>query len=329
LGTVESWRRYRGSMARITPIGDVLAPRPMVRPVASIMAAVAVASAVAAWVGYIGLLPSDLELPKDQVSSDLELPKDQAPLFDARFPTQSELPSPSAVDTKFQVAKGLLAQKLRDGDRNTSEPEESPTTIAVAVPVPRARPALANLGPPRSEVAQTDDRTLLQRLSDLFRPRVTLASMTPEDGISSEVPDLASRGYDGLTAVYDISARTVYLPNGLRLEAHSGFGSTKDDPRYVSQRGVGATPPAVYDLKLRERPFHGVRALRMIPVEGDTLGRSGLLAHGYMLGPNGDSNGCVSIRDYERFLAAFERGEIRRLVVISNVADLARQPLKS
>jgi hypothetical protein len=51
----------------------------------------------------------------------------------------------------------------------------------------------------------------------------------------------------------------------------------------------------------------------MIPVEGDTLGRSGLLAHGYMLGPNGDSNGCVSIRDYERFLAAFERGEIKRL----------------
>ena len=47
-----------------------------------------------------------------------------------------------------------------------------------------------------------------------------------------------------------------------------------------------------------------------------------------MLGPNGDFNGCVSIRDYERFLAAFERGEIKRLVVVSNVADLARQPLK-
>src|SRR6478736_3140565 len=79
LGTVESGRRYRGSMARITPIGDVLAARPMVRPVASIMAAVAVAWAVAVWVAYIGLLPSDLELPKDQASSDVE---DQASLFD-------------------------------------------------------------------------------------------------------------------------------------------------------------------------------------------------------------------------------------------------------
>jgi hypothetical protein len=145
--------------------------------------------------------------------------------------------------------------------------------------------------------------------------------MTPEDGISSEAPDLASRGHDGLTAFYDISARTVYLPNGLRLEAHSGFGSTKDDPRHVSERSVGATPPAVYDLKLRERSFHGVQALRMIPVEGNTLGRSGLLAHGYMLGPNGDSNGCVSIRDYDRFLAAFQRGEIKRLVVVSSLAD--------
>ena len=48
----------------------------MVRPVASIMAAVAVASAVAAWVAYIGLLPSDLESPKDQASTDLESAKD-------------------------------------------------------------------------------------------------------------------------------------------------------------------------------------------------------------------------------------------------------------
>jgi hypothetical protein len=42
---------------------------------------------------------------------------------------------------------------------------------------------------------------------------------------------------------------------------------------------VGATPPAVYELKPRERLFHGVQALRMIPTEGSaTKGRSGLLA---------------------------------------------------
>ncbi|HBK08379.1 MAG TPA: hypothetical protein DDZ81_21435, partial [Acetobacteraceae bacterium] len=47
----------------------------------------------------------------------------------------------------------------------------------------------------------------------------------------------------------------------------------------------------------------------------------GLLAHSYMLGPNGDSNGCVSIKDYEKFLKAFVNGEIRRLVVVPRLRD--------
>ena len=85
---------------------------------------------------------------------------------------------------------------------------------------------------------------------------------------------------------------------------------------------VGATPPAIYDLKLRERLFHGIEAIRMIPVDANaTLGRSGLLAHSYMLGPNGDSNGCVSIKDYERFLRAFKDGEIKRLVVVPRLEN--------
>jgi hypothetical protein len=46
-----------------------------------------------------------------------------------------------------------------------------------------------------------------------------------------------------------------------------------DDPAHVHERMVGATPPNVYDLKPRERLFHGVAALRMTPVgESDTLG---------------------------------------------------------
>jgi hypothetical protein len=110
------------------------------------------------------------------------------------------------------------------------------------------------------------------------------------------------------------------MPNGSKLEAHSGFGSLMDDPGHVSERNVGATPPNVYDLKPRERLFHGIQALRMTPVgENGTLGRSGLLAHGYMLGANGDSNGCVSIKDYDQFLKAFQNGEINRLVVVPSL----------
>ncbi|MFY8153608.1 MAG: hypothetical protein ACOVOI_16130, partial [Hyphomicrobiales bacterium] len=44
------------------------------------------------------------------------------------------------------------------------------------------------------------------------------------------------------TAIYDISAKTVHMPNGEKLEAHSGFGDKMDDPRYVHVRKHGATP---------------------------------------------------------------------------------------
>src|SRR3982075_4218685 len=97
-----------------------------------------------------------------------------------------------------------------------------------------------------------------------------------------------------------------------------------DDRGRVLGRDVGATPANVYDLKPRERLFHGIQALRMIPVgSNDTPGRSGLLAHSYMLGANGASNGCVSIKNYEKFLNAFNNGEIKRLVVVPNLGDSA------
>jgi hypothetical protein len=127
--------------------------------------------------------------------------------------------------------------------------------------------------------------------------------------------------YDHATAVYDISAHMVYLANGTKLEAHSGLGSRLDDPRFVRERMYGATPPHLYDLEPREALFHGVAALRLKPVGGEEtiFGRSGLLAHTYMLGPNGDSNGCVSFRDYEAFLKAYRNGEIKRLAVVAKI----------
>jgi hypothetical protein len=130
-------------------------------------------------------------------------------------------------------------------------------------------------------------------------------------------PELGSR-----TAIYDISARKVYLPNGERLEAHSGLGEHMDDPRSVGVKNRGATPPNMYELSLRERLFHGVRAIRLTPVDPDKMfGREGILAHSYMLGPNGQSNGCVSIGDYPKFLNAFLSGEVDRLVVVERLAN--------
>ena len=49
-------------------------------------------------------------------------------------------------------------------------------------------------------------------------------------------------------------------------------------------------------------------------------GRSGILAHTYMLGPNGQSNGCVSFNDYAAFLDAYERGDVTQLLVVDRRA---------
>jgi hypothetical protein len=120
--------------------------------------------------------------------------------------------------------------------------------------------------------------------------------------------------------VYDISARVVYLPDGTKLEAHSGLGQALDNPRFVAERAIGPTPPHVYDLTLRESLFHGVQALRLNPVgDGGVYGRGGFLAHPFMLGPNGDSNGCVSFKDYDAFLRAYQNGQVKKLVVVSKL----------
>jgi hypothetical protein len=125
---------------------------------------------------------------------------------------------------------------------------------------------------------------------------------------------------DKRTAVYDISAHTVYLPDGERLEAHSGLGDKMDDPSFIKVRMRGPTPPNVYDLTLREEIFHGVRAIRLNPVDDDKMyGRAGMLAHTYMLGENGQSNGCVSFKNYDKFLRAFLDGKVDRLVVVARL----------
>lgn len=143
--------------------------------------------------------------------------------------------------------------------------------------------------------------------------RVAEASAQEDTSLLS---DMAAR-----IAIYDIAAHRVYLPNGRKLEAHSGLGKNLDDPRHVSEKNRGPTPPNVYDLSLREHLFHGVRAIRLIPAGiGNMFGRDGMLAHSYMRGRSGQSNGCVSFSDYHAFLNVVRNGEINRLVVVEHLA---------
>jgi len=226
-----------------------------------------------------------------------------------------------------------------------AQPVESSTaaqttqTVSVA-PLPVPRPAELNASPnvaDRQVLRRTrtaalpampeDNRSVFEKFFGIQvqqPPGSALAYAAPDSGLIDKTPGrrLSPAPVPGAgpgIAVYDISARIVYMPNGERLEAHSGLGESMDDPRHVHLRMRGPTPPGTYDLTEREQLFHGVRALRLNPMGGSAAvqNRAGLLAHTYMLGPTGASNGCISFKDYTKFLQAYLRGEVRRIVVVS------------
>ena len=302
------------------------------------LAAVALALGAAAWVADMG----------DSTSLvSAALPPSNAPSFNDRFTSLSGNPPArdlglrtlersalNVVELKLRDAKAMLAQRLQgddwrstltDDDRPVDE--RRPSQRADAVPMPRSRPTQADLSAQIASsqaYADTNPRVDNRNFFEKFTDKIKLASLTPDSGLFGKAPDLAALGYDSRTAVYDISAKALYLPSGVAIEAHSGMGALMDDPEHVDQRMVGATPPATYDLKPREKLFHGVRALRMTPTDGTSaLGRVGLLTHTYMLGPRGDSNGCVSIKDYDRFMKAYDNGEFNRLVVVPSLSGSA------
>ena len=252
------------------------------------------------------------------------------------------------------VAVGLLGFLVT----LTSRPAPPPKTAAGALPALEAAPPpltaaasnppeqaigpeerLARLEPPPIQIGvpQEDNLEIVpppdsSPLIDLAPsppravPPMVLAPLPPSRPLELAPPVNPPTSYDQSTAIYDISAHTVYLPDGMRLEAHSGLGDRIDDPRFVDERDHGATPPGVYQLTLRESLFHGVQALRLNPIGGGfTFNRVGLLAHPYMLGPNGDSNGCVSFKTYDVFLRAFQNGEVKRLAVVARWTGGPRQ----
>jgi Protein of unknown function (DUF2778) len=299
----------------------------------------ATAAIVAAWTfTWIFAHSGTAALAPPNVASDGKGdPLPAQPLaFAQRFPDAADLrPSDANLDAQVKrardrLARDMLAQTQVAVDDSRSG-EQAP---AVKTPLPRARPLasrlMADYGAAGNDPAQTAPPTkfdVSSALKNVFAmlqaPGIKLASAAPDGGISGDGQDnqLDLSAYGKQTAVYDISARTVYMPDGRRLEAHSGLGDLLDDPRYINVHDRGATPPNLYELSLREKPFFGVQALRLKPVgSGDLFGRSGLLAHSYLMGPTGDSNGCVSFKDYNAFLQAFEKGDVKRLVVVRSIA---------
>jgi Tlde1 domain len=270
---------------------------------ALISAAVEREASTAAWLPQTAL-PTALEAPPLLVRTALEVPPTApAPRVALNVPPLRLYPSSrrSAHDRR----PSLRADAQRDDVAAEVSPRDS-------TPI-RHRSIFERLfGKPSSSIFEK-----------LYGPRpagVQLAYATSDTAVSNDETSITTGLYDRHTAVYDISAHTVYLPDGTTLEAHSGRGEGRDNPRYVDARARGPTPPDVYTLRPRERLFHGISALRLVPEDRTKLfGRDGFLAHTYMLGPDGDSFGCVSFRHYEAFLRAYEDHEITKLAVVARI----------
>lgn len=249
----------------------------------------------AQWTRSTGARPLLVEVPQDRLQ-----------------PIVAEVKHSTEVVQLAPVTALMPAPKLA--------PELTAARVA-SLPLPRARPTVQDVtsAAPKAE-PKAEPKAGQQVAAVKPPPAPTIAKpATPEPAYNKVAtsPDTASR-----TAVYDIAAHTVYMPDGQKLEAHSGLGSKRDDPRYIKIRMRGPTPPNVYTLTMREKLFHGVRAIRLNPVDDDKMhGRDGMLAHTYMLGPSGQSNGCVSFKDYNKFLQAFLDGKVDRLVVVPELGN--------
>ncbi|MGV8938454.1 MAG: DUF2778 domain-containing protein [Allorhizobium sp.] len=213
---------------------------------------------------------------------------------------------PSAVDPRVPFAEVLAdAQQARE-DREMLED----------VPLPSARPQVAAAVPEKP--AESAQKPAPKVMASINREKPLVEEDTGWSLFKSK-PKLPGRGI----AVYDISAGVVYMPSGEKLEAHSGRGKMRDDPRYVKVKNLGPTPPNIYNLTMRESRFHGVEAIRMLPHDGrNKHGRDGFLTHTYLLRVRGDSSGCVVFKDYNRFLNAFKRGEVKKMIVVPRMAEL-------
>ena len=298
--SVEPVRRIA---AAYEALGEIPAPR-VVRattgtPVAKARAQDPEARARTAWLygpRFLGPPPGSFEPAQDAPQTVASIPVETAP---------EVLPLPPAP----QVAAIVPMPAPRPSELRQLQAASSSREVAEV-------PAAAEPEPKKPSI--------FERLFGRPAAGLQLAFAAPDGGVTSDGESLTLGRipqYNQFTAVYDISARKVYLPDGNTLEAHSGLGNMMDDPRSADRRMRGVTPPHTYDLSLRERPFHGVEAIRLKPIGGEDkiYGRTGLLAHTYMLGPSGASNGCVSFKNYHALLNAYKSGKIKRLVVVAKL----------
>jgi hypothetical protein len=240
--------------------------------------------------------------------------------LDQRFaPMRLPEAADAAVDAAIALALAAGEEEALAAESNEEAIASLESRLPDEIVVPTPRPAYSA----KSKQAST--------ALAYANPDAKIEEEEQRDGIfgrlfgrrDSLLPDRGSK-----VAVYDISAQVVYMPNGDKLEAHSGLAHMKDNPRYVKEKNKGPTPPNLYNLRMREARFHGVEAIRLLPADGKKkFNRDGLLAHTYMYVAGGgkdrsQSNGCVVFKDYDKFLTAFKRGEVKHMIVVGHLKEV-------
>ena len=221
-------------------------------------------------------------------------------------------PSPTVASDAFSAISTVAPSEDETGAMADAQAD-----LPLLVPLPVIRPDGGLVEEQEPEIKRSTGARQEKKLA-LAKPDSPVEKQPDRQGWSLRNLFGGARAGNGV-AVYDIGAAKVYMPDGSILEAHSGVGKMADNPRYVHVKMNGPTPPHTYNLKLRERRFHGVEAIRMLPVDGKNKhGRDGFLTHSYLLrGRAAQSHGCVAFKDYDKFLKAFKNGKIKQLVVVS------------
>ncbi|WAP70046.1 tlde1 domain-containing protein [Jiella pelagia] len=285
------------------------------------------------------------DLPRPSLRPEVEAAATVEASGKAVFEEHAEDPIAAAIPLPASRPKTTAGQEVRVA---SLEPRDGPGSLgtatdemtALAVPLPERRPAYQPpvVATPRAQpepVQQPAQRAAPQRAPAVASTRP--ASPRDTDDSSRGIGGFFDKLFKGGSpaklpgagsgiAVYDITAQTVYLPGDGKLEAHSGLGHMQDNPRYVHMKNRGPTPPNIYNMRMREALFHGAEAIRLLPADGrKKFNRDGLLAHPYMYIGGGDrsqSNGCIVFKNYDRFLAAFKRGKIKKMIVVKSLDEL-------
>ena len=258
----------------------------------------------------------DLIQDADNVTKVAEL-RDMKPVEMASLDTSGDV---SDNEPSIDINQDVVALAVPPAAESYALPKAGPLPVirpAAGMRGDDAKPAgrgnalaaIASVAPQKPGKADNDKPTVLA----FAKPNNPMR----EEPASPSSPAPKWPGIGTKVAIYDISNGVVYMPNGTKLEAHSGIGSMRDNPKFTHVKMRGPTPPGTYKLSMRESLFHGVAAIRLTPTDGKPpQGRTGLLAHSYLLRVRGDSHGCVAFAEYDRFLKAFQRGEITHMIIV-------------